>query len=448
MNQPGKEDNGSAVLFIAVVLVIFLALPAAYAANAVWVNGFLLDLAKFQLRLFLSFSEEAQKAWAYISSLDPATLTWDKMSAILSYTGKWIRWPLAALLIILGGLAVFLSRTSRLSRNFNMEKLLANNAEVFPCLTPIVGQGKRLLSPSSYDNGPWRIARSPLQYAAENGLLLDDEDKPFALSDILRNGLGYNDMPAYGRARFDKEAARLLLIKQLTERDCSFSLSTLSPLRKALAAALLAYAGGNKNDAIQILNELSLAYREKNDAKGGVIGNCPILEVASFKNRVAAVFAKHESILQERMILIHSSFELPWFMALLNRARKKGVLATSQFLFLRPLDRGLWYALNQCGGRASWAEAVAPWAHYQSEEKAGKTLSEPQIDGAVESLVRDLDAQGWLIASPESSEEDTPAPAVDEMEAFGLVSAEAEPDDDAEADYDAHSDGTLRDQLF
>ena len=83
-------------------------------------------------------------------------------------------------------------------------------------------------------------------------------------------------------------------------------------------------------------------------------------------------------------------------MALLGEARKKGVLATSQFIWLRPLDRPLWYALNQCGGRAAWTEALAAWAHFQAEEHAGKTLSAPHIDAAVESLKNSLESQGWL----------------------------------------------------
>ena len=83
-------------------------------------------------------------------------------------------------------------------------------------------------------------------------------------------------------------------------------------------------------------------------------------------------------------------------MALLGEARKKGVLATSQFIWLRPMDRPLWYALSQCGGRAAWAEGLAAWSHFQAEEHAGKTLSAPHLKAAVESLKNSLDAQGWL----------------------------------------------------
>ena len=83
-------------------------------------------------------------------------------------------------------------------------------------------------------------------------------------------------------------------------------------------------------------------------------------------------------------------------MALLYRARQKGVLAGSQFLWLRPMDRPLWYALNQCGGRAAWAEGFAAWAHYMAEEQEGKALTESHVAPAVASLREALSAQGWL----------------------------------------------------
>ena len=90
------------------------------------------------------------------------------------YSGKWIRWPYALVLVALGIACIFMSRTGGLIRRLNMDSLLRNNAESFPCLRPIVGRGKTLLSPESYDSGPWRIARSPVQFALEHGLLLNN----------------------------------------------------------------------------------------------------------------------------------------------------------------------------------------------------------------------------------------------------------------------------------
>ena len=77
------------------------------------------------------------------------------------------------------------------AQTLSMDSLLRNNAESFPCLRPIVGRGKTLLSPESYDSGPWRIARSPVQFALEHGLLLNKDGQPFTPEQALRRGLAH-----------------------------------------------------------------------------------------------------------------------------------------------------------------------------------------------------------------------------------------------------------------
>ena len=140
-------------------------------------------------------------------------------------------------------------------------------------------------------------------------------------------------------------------------------------------------------------------------------------------------------------------------MALITRARKKGVLASSQFLWLRPLDRPLWYAVHQCGGRAAWAEAFAAWAHYSAEEKAKKPLPEPRLSHAVRRLRNSLSSQGWLAdtaraaGAPQSMppvESSAPTPA-EEGASPEIVYAAA--DEEAE-EYDANEDQELRQEQF
>ena len=125
-----------------------------------------------------------------------------------------------------------------------------------------------------------------------------------------------------------------------------------------------------------------------------------MLKNDAFQEQVVRLWNAHKHILDEPFLKRHAAFELPLFMAILTLARKKGVLASSQFLWLRPLDRSLWYALNQCGGRAAWAEGFAAWAHYAAEEKAGASLPEARTSHAVQRLKDTLAAQGWLTAMP------------------------------------------------
>ena len=451
MNQPGNDREDQRIfLWFAFLIIAFCIVPLLYTAHLDVVNGPLLTLAKAQLKAFTPFFEEAENAFARIAAADPASLSWDTMQKVLRYTGSWIRWPFLLLLVLFGVASIFMGRVGGLVRRFNMESLLKNNAESFPCLRPVVGRGKYLLSRDSYDAGPWKVARTPVQFALENGLLLDEAGKTIKPEQaLLKNGMASMSRPAWGNARLDEQKSLAVLKKQLGKRFKGHK--SLSPCRRALAAALLAYAGGDKKACLAILDAISTSYQEE---KGQP--SCPLLTSRGFVNKLN--WKKHKKRLSENCLTRHSAYELPWFMALLYRARQKGVLASSQFLWLRPLDRPLWYALNQCGGRAAWAEGFAAWAHYQAEEKAGKALSEPHVQPAVASLRQSLAAQGWLteIFVPPTPES-TSAPTADTAETSTLDSefspVEQPPDvvlADAEdnPEYNANEDEKLADEYF
>ncbi len=452
MNQSGNGGEDQRLfLWFAFLIIVFCIVPLLYAAHSNAVNVPLLNLAKAQLKAFTLFFEEAEIAFGRIDAADPASLSWDTMQKVLRYTGSWIRWPFLLLLVLFGVASIFMGRVGGLVRRFNMESLLKNNAESFPCLRPVVGRGKYLLSPKSYDSGLWRIARTPVQFALEHGLLLDEQGEPFTPEQALKNGLPSTALPAWGHARLDEAKALAVLTKQLGKRFEGFE--GLSACRRALAAAFLDYAGGNKKGCIALLDAVSLSYAENHEQ-----ASCPLLEEGRFVSRLKKEWDCHSSLLTEKCLSIHAAYELPWFMALLYRARQKGVLATSQFLWLRPLDRPLWYALNQCGGRAAWAEASAPWAQYLAEEKAGMLLAEPHIQPAVASLKQSLAAQGWLTEifvppTPETTPVPPPEPAGTSTLDTEFSSVEpppevvlAEAEDNPE--YDANEDEKLADEYF
>lgn len=449
------RDNRDDHLFLwcAFLILVFVLLPALYIAHADSVNRPLLALAKAQIQVFTPFFDEAQTAWTRIAEADPSSLSWETMQKVLRYTGSWIRWPFALLLVLFGVAAIFMGRVGSLVRRFNMESLLRNNAESFPCLRPVVGRGKYLLSPESHDSGPWKIARTPVQFALENGLLLDEQEKAFTPEQALKNGLPSTELPAWGNARLDEKKALAVLTEQLGKpfEGCE----GLSPCRRALAVAFLAYANGDKKNCISILDMVSCSYNE-------IDGNadCPVLTDSAFEKRLKKAWARHKDVLSEKNMASHAAYELPWFMALLYRARQKGVLAGSQFLWLRPMDRPLWYALNQCGGRAAWAEGFAAWAHYMAEEQEGKALTEPHVAPAVASLREALSAQGWLteIFVPPMPET-IPVPPADAAETSNseaeASSIESPPDADVvlcppeeNPEYDANEDEHLADEYY
>ncbi len=436
----GEKDDGI-FFWCAVLVIIFLLVPIWYAAHSGSINGPLLALAQGQLKIFAGVSDEAAEAYRRIGAANPESLSWETVEKVLNYTGSWIRWPYLLMLGFLGVVSIYLGRAGKFVRRMNMESLLRNNAESFPCLHPVVGRGKYLLSKESFDAGPWRIARTPVQFALEHGLLLDMTGDPVSPENALRDGLPHTDLEAWGHCRFAEVEALEVIKEQLGKKYDG--MGSLTPCRLVMAGALLAYASGDKKGCVAILDEISESYTELNG-----LPDCPALENCCPK--AVKILEARQDILSEKLIRRHASYELPFFMALLYRARQKGVLATSQFIWLRPLDRPLWYVLNQCGGRAAWAEGIAAWAHYMAEEKAGKTFSRPKVDAAVVSLRNALSAQGWFAETdtdndgPKPSDEAANEPSgIEPMPDLVLYDAEDDP-----AEYDANSDPDLANEQF
>ncbi len=239
------------------------------------------------------------------------------------------------------------------------------------------------------------------------------------------------NLPAYGHAHLDEAKAVNVLQEQLGRKFSGFGAMSLE--RKTLASALLSYAVGNKQDCMELLDAMSTSYIEGEKQPPASL----VLEDATFQKTVVGFWNAHKTLLTESFLKRHTAFELPLFMAMLTLARKKGVLASSQFLWLRPLDRPLWYALNQCGGRAAWAEGFAAWAHYAAEERAGRALREAHMTHAVARIKDSLTAQGWLTDMPRLFE--SAGLSLDEDVVFAVAEENSE--------YDANTDAALQNEL-
>ena len=72
--------------------------------------------------------------------------------------------------------------------------------------------------------------------------------------------------------------------------------------------------------------------------------------------------------------------------SLLRRARFYGVLPTAEFLWLKPIDRRLWYMLNSVGRQTPFTEVAGPFAHWLAETELTRPCLVPIIDEAVNAL--------------------------------------------------------------
>jgi len=91
-------------------------------------------------------------------------------------------------------------------------------------------------------------------------------------------------------------------------------------------------------------------------------------------------------------------------MALLTAARiKAGVMAPAQFVWLKLVDRNLWYALHSLGyeieGTGRYIhpnpriEALGARCHWAAERAAGRPILKPHLEEAIATLRRHAQAR-------------------------------------------------------
>lgn len=83
----------------------------------------------------------------------------------------------------------------------------------------------------------------------------------------------------------------------------------------------------------------------------------------------------------------------------------RGVFTTNEMRWLKPVDRKLFYALNNTGRKVAWTEAGAVYTQYNAERKAmekNRILGKPYMLPAIESLQTELEEIG--ISTPKSKE--------------------------------------------
>jgi len=98
-----------------------------------------------------------------------------------------------------------------------------------------------------------------------------------------------------------------------------------------------------------------------------------------------AMIKYHNTKLVQRVVVRHA-YVSTVMATMLELARTDGVLASSEFIWLKPLDRKLWYMLNTVGRLTAVPEISGAYAHWLAEKQLKRPLRVPMIDSAVKAM--------------------------------------------------------------
>ena len=190
----------------------------------------------------------------------------------------------------------------------------------------------------------------------------------------------------------DREATRRAFVQQLGPRWKG--VENLPLYIQALVAAFALKGAQKREESEALLGKFSLCWSQG----GGLQLTSEV--IAEIKK-----ILRDKSLMDEvRTIGDQHAFRTTAILGILKWARMNGgVLAPAHFLWLRGVDRNLWYPLNNLGRRSFHSEGAGAMAHFMAEVAAKKPLVIPRIDTAIVTLNQYLVAQGQPIPPREGN---------------------------------------------
>ncbi len=287
---------------------------------------------------------------------NPSTVKFEDVVALGASVGDWLRYPIVLLLIALA-VVVYLGNTTRVFRHvYSMLDLAKLEKTNWPQIAPIVDLD---LLKIDIDKGPWAMAMLPMQFC-----------KSFHLIDEVR------PERREGMSRKDWDKVEVVLRRGAANKVFALQLGALwrgadklPPHVRALFAVFAARINADSKPAAEILAQLSASSTSKLNMTG-----------------VTELLKKHENTKLVKQITESHAYVLTVMASMLQGAREDGVQASADFLWLKPLDRRLWYVLNTVGRQTPFVEIAGVFAHWVAEKEAGRKLLVPTVEEATNAL--------------------------------------------------------------
>lgn len=327
---------------------------------------------------WIQTEERYQKMEAFtvfVSSVDERELTFVQLSRI----GNLAMTNLVPIVILLMALMAWHAWTASPTVAFHnvmdFKTLVRRLNPFFPASTPVIGLDLINTDP---DKGPWRRMETYIGFALKHKLLSTAKGR-------LIEKLG-EDETAWS---YDIDAAKEVFAKQLGPKTLNVwkSLPTKAPHYASLAAIFAARINGAFDDSNDALDALAASCK-RNTKTGEYRINTDLTkslwEAHAFTKEVLTIVSRHH--------FINTAMY-----ALLEEARQRsGVLQPAWFLWLKPVDRRLWYSLHQVGLRVGNIEAGGVRAHVLAEKRNQAAIPTPYVEQAALALREHLSDEGWI----------------------------------------------------
>lgn len=319
----------------------------------------LVRMAEIQIGMLLHGHDVAvnnftlQQWFNSVRDTNVRALTGDDIRTTTFVAVSPIRKLFVVLLAAMSVFVIFKGPGSKYRRRMGLEALMNEQAKSFPNITPFLKFDPRDL--------PFRAPGAPVP--AQLPLFAE------ALSP--EEWLAFHEV-SYSGGQIDVNRAWAALAQQLGKRW--EGPKKLPPHMQGLYAAFCLKAARKRKECDVLLAEMSVSWSAEKGLK-----------------LKSSTMAKIRKIINDPKLsgpmeaaAGHHAYVTTAMLRCLQRARAEGgVLAPSEFVWLRGHDRNLWYPLNNLGRKSYMAEAAGAMVHFTNELIAGQKIPTPRFDDVI-----------------------------------------------------------------
>ncbi|HSW69465.1 MAG TPA: type IVB secretion system coupling complex protein DotM/IcmP [Gammaproteobacteria bacterium] len=352
--QSNQSDNSMAVVWLIAAVFVFSAI--IWIAFKKQIVGFYFAIKLWEINVISLFTNKLMNVKSLIETSNPNQLVFQDVVRVGEAVGDYLRYPVILLILIFAALIFFSSSTRVFKKTYNMKDLAECEKTNWPQITPVT----RLdLAKANIDKGPWAMALTPMQFCKKNNLLQE-----------------YRRPPSENMTRKEWNKIEVMLKRGEANKIFAIQLGPLwpginrvPPHVKALFAIFAARLNGDSKSAAELLAKINISSASKLDFSGG-----------------EELCKKHYDTKLVQQIVQSHAYLLTLMAELLEAARSDGVQASADFLWLKPVDRRLWYMLNTVGRQTPFVEVAGPFAHWIAEKEIGRKLIVPMVEEATNAL--------------------------------------------------------------
>ena len=335
-----------------------------------------------------------------------------QMTAVLNVPSRASIVPVTLLLLFFAFNVYKTDIRKRFRRTFTLESYIKHMARFHPHLVPIANIR---LDKEPPRGGHWDVKDTYISFATKHGLLRDTFGK------------SYDETSGFAAPYYDQAKCHAVLVAQLGNR-WNGDPATLAPHQLALLGIFSALVSQDRGAAIKAVDALNRSFRHHRkdsllDRAGRTISRFVLKVLPDDGNAFELIRTKLRDLrdrpesrfsvdVEDAAALVPRYFTHPlvqstsrrhafvntFLPALLELAinERSGEFCQSKILWLKPIDRTLFYCLHQVGLQAANLESAGPYEHGAIEKNSGYQIGSPEVFRSVAALADKLVAENWL----------------------------------------------------